>query len=473
MTRSVLDDMNAAYPEDATEISAGVRSGRVSAVETIERARARHEAQSDLNAFTHESWAAAERAAVELDRRRRAGDDVGPLAGVPVSVKDVIAVAGLPITAGSRALMGTTARATATAVRRLQDAGAIVVGKSNCPEFAFGVTCESPLQGRTLNPRFPDVTPGGSSGGDAALLAAGITALGIGTDFGGSLRWPAQCTGTVSIRPTAGFVPTAGQVPAAGGDVGATDRLVDVSPGMQGRLQVVGPLARSIRDLRTALAVMAGRAADSVDVGDFDPSALRVAWSDGGALGPVRREVSDRVAEVAEAAAGRGATAIERPRLFEGCLPAYNALRAVDPMRDHAAVVAGREHLLLPENLQTIRASLVTTPAELAAAELAAADSARAALRIFDEVDVVLLPVAGGPACDHDGTLAVDGVVVRGWELMGACRAVTLTGAPAVSVPVGRSEEGLPLSLQVVCAPGRDGRALAVAEWLASMCDAG
>ncbi len=125
-------------------------------METIERARARHEAQSDLNAFTHESWAAAERAAVELDRRRRAGDDVGPLAGVPpVSVKDVIAVAGLPITAGSRALMGTTARATATAVRRLQDAGAIVVGKSNCPEFAFGVTCESPLQGRTLNPPLP------------------------------------------------------------------------------------------------------------------------------------------------------------------------------------------------------------------------------------------------------------------------------------------------------------------------------
>jgi len=464
MTPSLLAGLNAGH-EDATAIAEAVQSGLLSAAAVVAAARERagSEQGKALNAFVTEDWDGAAAAATALDARRAAGEELGPLAGVPFSVKDVIAVAGLPVTAGSRAFAGTLATTTAPAVQRLLDADAILVGKTNCPEFAFGMTCDSPLLGRTANPRYPASTPGGSSGGEAASVAAGISALGVGTDFGGSVRWPAQCVGIVALRPGVGALPGEGQVPGLAGSFGSDGLQPGVSPDMQGSFQTIGPLARSVRDLRAAYSVMSGAPAVAHPT---TAAPLRVAWTDGRAFGPVRREVTALMERLADAIAARGHTVAQQPDLFEECLPAYNRLRALDPMLDHAAAITGKEADVSEANLKTIRESLAASPQETELARTAAESARSAAVRQMAAVDIALLPVAGGPAADVEGRLDVDGAHLQGWEIMGPCRAVTLTGCPVVSLPIGLSAEGLPLSVQVVARPGGEMTALAFAEVL-------
>lgn len=352
----------------------------------------------------------------------------------------------------------------------------MLIGKTNCPEFAFGVTCDSPLAGRTRNPRFPDRSPGGSSGGEAAAVAAGVSALGVGTDFGGSLRWPAQCVGITALRPTAGRLLPHGQLPGRAGDLGHDPA---ARPGgMQGWLQTPGPLARSVRDLRLAFGLMSDtppaetteliRAPSAPSSSGAWSGPLHVTWSAGEHLGPVRAEVVSVLSDLADLLAKHGHHVTDSPRVFD-CLDAYNRLRAVDPLHDHLRAVAGAEDLVTPANLRTFTDSLRAGAAETGRARTEAERARTDALAVFDTADIVLLPVAGGPACDPDGRLTVDGRVLEGWELMGQCRAVSLTGAPAVSIPIGRSAEGLPLSIQVVAAPGRDEFALDAAELLENL----
>ncbi|MDQ0924519.1 amidase [Pseudarthrobacter sp. W1I19] len=342
----------------------------------------------------------------------------------------------------------------------------MVIGKTNCPEFAFGAITESAVGGRTLNPRFPGSTAGGSSGGEAAVVAAGISALGLGTDYGGSLRWPAQCVGITALRPTPRIVPDLGIVPGAGGWYGVGN---PAPPGarLQTATQAIGPLARSVRDLRTALAVLADLrpGVQSLAAG-AGPGNIAVAWSDGSALGPVRREVSAMIASLAEQISPEVRTLTHVPDLFAGSLAAYNRLRPLDPMIDHAAAVASQEHLVIPANLDVIRRSMETDARELEAAFAESAQARSQDLAVFNTADIVLLPVAGGPACDVTGKLDIDGQSIFGWDIMGQCRAVTMVGAPVVSLPVALSSEGLPLSVQVVARPGADALALDFAEWL-------
>lgn len=464
MSSSLLRSINAGY-QDATALAEAVRAGALTATEVVTAARKRagSEKGQALNAFITEDWEGAAATAASLDARRAAGKPLGPLAGVPFSVKDVIAAAGLPVTAASLAFAGTMATTTAPAVQRLLDADAILVGKTNCPEFAFGVTCDSPLNGRTANPRFPAATPGGSSGGEAASIAAGISALGVGTDFGGSLRWPAQCVGIVALRPGIGALPGEGQVPGTGGNFGSEGVLPAVSPGMQGSFQTIGPLARSVRDLRLAYSVMSGVEADA------GPGQFRIAWSDGRIFGPVRSEVIALIGRLAAALAAEGHAVEQQPELLAESLPAYNRLRALDPMLDHAAAVAGKEDSISVPNLKTIRESLKSSPADTSLAWAAAESARRQALGQINAVDIVLIPVAGGPAADVEGVLDVDGRQLQGWEVMGPCRAVTLTGCPVVSLPVGLSAEGLPLSVQVIAPQGGEMTALAFAEVLEAL----
>lgn len=490
------------------ELAVSIRSGATGAVEVIRERQALAEQHTALNALTDTDWEAALAAAAVVDRRRAAGDRLGPLAGVPVTVKDVIAVAGFGLTAGSRAFAGHTAASTAPAVQQLIDAGAIVVGKTNCPEFAFNMTCENELFGRTGNPIAADRSPGGSSGGEAAAVAAGISALGVGTDFGGSVRWPAQCTGIVALRPTVGRVSGDGQVPGLGGSMAGPDDWAWANPAtLQGQSQVIGPMARSVDDLALALEVMQtpasgarapgshphpdrtgwpGPGAATFPAGPVPPgrgsgaaaggsspassgridgsvAGLRIGWSDGRHIGPVRSEVRAAIATAAAGLGAAGAQAQELGQVFDGCLEAYNRLRAADAMHDHARSVRGREHLVAASALSTFESSFTAGPEALADAWRDALAARARALAVFDEVDVLLLPVAGGPACLPDGSLTVDSLTLRGWDVMVHLRAVTLTGAPVVSVPVGISAEGLPLSVQVVAAPWREDLALRVA----------
>jgi amidase len=451
----------------AGQISEAVQAGRLSAVDVVHERRDAV-ASSDLGALVATDWSAAERRAAQVDRLVAEGANPGALAGVPVTVKDVIAVHGMPTTAGSAALQNNRTLETAPAITALVEAGAIVIGKTNCPEFAFGVTTENALHGRTVHPFRPERSVGGSSGGEAAALAAGLSALGVGTDFGGSLRWPAQCTGIVALRPTVGRVPAAGQVPGAGGVTGAHTMALPSLTSLQGQLQVVGPLARTVSDLSLALRVMASSGgaelhAGPVALGTAKLGTLRVAWADGTALGPVRGEMRALIGRVAAELSTVVRSVSELPQVFTACLEPYSTLRALDPQLDHLLAVEGNEHLVSQAAMAAVHASFMGDPRLRSRAWGRALSARQEALAVFNQVDVVLLPVACGPACELDGTLDVDGTTVGGFDLMAQCRAVTMTGAPAVSVPVGTSAEGLPLSVQVVAAPWREVDALAVA----------
>ncbi len=242
-------------------------------------------------------------AADRLDRRLAHGDPVGPLAGVPFTVKDLIATAGVRTTAGSRALAGNVPAADAPAVAAMKRAGAILVGKTNTPEFGASGLTHNDLFGYTRNPLGTEAdprSPGGSSGGEAAALAAGMSAVGLGTDFGGSVRWPAHCTGLSSIRPTSGRVSADGQYPGVARRRPGAGQPRDV----HGVVQTIGPLARTLDDAALVLRVVSSRRFRWADPADVEVDGLDITWAGGEGTVPVEAGI---VAAVAETAGGLGA----------------------------------------------------------------------------------------------------------------------------------------------------------------------
>jgi amidase len=298
----------------AGELAAAMRRRDASPVEVVDAHLARIETcNPDLNALVALRQVGARQEAKAAEAALLRGDQLGPLHGIPFTVKDIIATAELPTTCGSGALAGYRPRADATAVARMRAAGGILLGKSNCPEFALGIFSSSPLFGRPQSP-LGEITPGGSSAGESAAIAAGLSPLGLGTDFGGSLRWPAHCTGIASIRPTVGRVPGTGQVPGpAGHDSGPPNAV-----SLQGRLQVIGPLARTAADLDLALSVLVGP--DGIDpaavpvplprAADTDALALAYAWCDGDGSTPLRPDVVALVEQAATCLERLGATVV-------------------------------------------------------------------------------------------------------------------------------------------------------------------
>ena len=223
----------------ATAIAEAVNQGRTRAVEVVRAALDRIEAEDkEINAFISLNPRALDDARA-VDERVQSGETL-PLAGVPLAVKDNLAVKGLAATAGSRILENFEPPYTATAVARLVAAGAVVVGKTNLDEFGMGSSTEYSAYGPTKNPRDPSRVPGGSSGGSAAAVAAGMVPLALGSDTGGSIRQPAAFTGVLGFKPTYGLVSRYGLIAYASS------------------LDTVGPLAGSVRDLALALALMAG-----------------------------------------------------------------------------------------------------------------------------------------------------------------------------------------------------------------------
>jgi amidase len=255
----------------ALELAGLVAKREVSCAEVVEAHLARIEkVNGAVNAVVRVLGDSARSEAADLDRRIAAGDPVGPLAGVPITVKENIDMAGLPTTWGVPALAQAVVPEDAPVVERMRAAGAIPVGRTNLPDMALRIHTDSSLHGPTLNPWNPGRTTGGSSGGDAVALATGMSALALGNDIGGSLRNPANPCGIASIRPSIGRVPDAGHVPAE-------DLLLAVQ-----LFNVQGPMARRVADVRAALHVLSGahpRDPWSITV-PFDvpvPSPIRVA----------------------------------------------------------------------------------------------------------------------------------------------------------------------------------------------------
>src|SRR4051812_9163549 len=278
-----------------------VRQKQLSPVELVDA----HYQQIDdlnpaLNAFVDLRRDAALAEARALEARIVKGDEVGPLAGVPISIKSCIDVAGMKCEAGSKLRAGNIPRSDAVLVSRLKQAGAIVLGVTNTPEFLMAYETDNLLYGRTSNPWNLDYSAGGSSGGESAAIAACMSAAGVGSDGGGSIRVPAHFTGICGLKPTPGVIPSSGHFPVGVGPFALTGQ--------------VGPMARNVRDLRLMLQVISG-----ADIGDpmaapyelrepTDLSNLKIGWFDDDGHHPVTAETQLAVKSAAKALVDQGFT---------------------------------------------------------------------------------------------------------------------------------------------------------------------
>lgn len=457
--------MASLFYRPASALARLVASGEMSA-EALVQAHLDRIATVDpmLHAFVEVRAAAALAEARAQDARARRGEPLGPLAGVPVTVKSAIDVAGLRCETGSPSRAGQRAANDAVVVSRLRRAGAIVIGTTNVAEMLMGYETVNPLYGRTVNPWDLSRTPGGSSGGEAAAIAAGCSAGGIGSDGGGSIRVPAHFCGICGFKPTPGRIPTTGHQPPCLGPFSL--------------LGVVGPMARSVADLALMDRVLAGwDAHDPMAVPDHqigaglsapaDPADLRIGFFEDDGLTPVTAETRAAV-RAAVAAAERAGFRAEptRPPVLAQASDAWDVLFCQAGAMVLHQTMQGRER-----DLPILRASHDRRPAigPLSAGALTDAwvtrDLARAQLlEHMREVRVLVCPTAAIPAFTHDErSWMIEGQPVGYLEAMSYTQWFNVLGNPVVVVPVSLSAGGLPIGVQVVGRPYDDGLVLDVA----------
>lgn len=454
----------------AEELALGIRLRRWSAVEVLDAHLARIRVRNpDLNAIVLLDEDGARTRAAEADVALRRGECWGPLHGVPVTIKDSLSTAGLRTTAGFPPLAQYIPPRDATVVARIRAAGAVITGKTNLPLLALDYQCNSPLLGRANNPWDLERTPGGSTGGGAAAVAAGLSPLEIGSDIGGSVRIPAHYCGIYSIKPTEHRVSTAGHIPEP-----------PMAPRGVRHMATVGPLARSVADLRLALRIIAGADQDlweapPVPLEPVEVTRPRVAWTDGFGGCPVTADTRSALSALAGRLERVGWIVEQaRPDLnFEQVWETWGQVlwcevgSTMPPEAEAAEVkrLVGKRDDPISRGMARCEGG---TMRQFTAA-MTARDSFIAVLdRFFEKYDVLLCPVTVGPAIRHcaPGTpVPVDDRSVT--YLMGGLAYTApfnLIGNPMVVLPMGRSAEGLPLGVQVAGRRWDDMRVLAVAE---------
>jgi Asp-tRNA(Asn)/Glu-tRNA(Gln) amidotransferase A subunit family amidase len=422
----------------------GTRRGADDLPRDAARALAEANARRELNAFT---WLASA-APSPLGEGR--GEGPGLLSGVPIAVKDLMRVAGAPLTGGSCAFERTVPAEDAMAVARLRRAGASIVGLTNLHEFAYGITSDNPNFGRVVNPSAPDRIPGGSSGGSAAAVAAGIVPLAVGTDTAGSIRIPSACCGIVGFKPSYDAVPR--------------DGVLDLAP----TLDHVGPMGRSVRACALMFAAMLDLAEEPLWASD-GLAGVRVARLRGYFESPIDDEVRRAVDEAAAAMARDGAACRDHEIDGMALAPAIQ-FNTICP--EAAAVHGDRLPARGAEMGEDVRVR-IEIGHFLPGHWYVKAQRLRRALvdRIdaaFDDADVLLCATLRAPAPPVGAAR-----VQIGGEPFALHTAVThltlpfnLSGLPAVTIPWARSREGVPICVQVVARRGGDWQALAVAERL-------
>lgn len=431
----------------ATEMAGQIRAGHLSAHEAVEALLKKIErVNPQVNAIVTLDAEGALAAAAAADDRQTRGMPLGPLHGLPVAHKDLLLTKGMRTTFGSKVHEHFVPTRSALMVERQQQAGAISLGKTNTPEFGAGSQTFNAVFGATRNPYDPAMTCGGSSGGSAVALAAGMVPLADGTDMGGSLRCPANFCNVVGMRPSVGRVPT---VPA-----------LDA----WGNLSVNGPMARTAADLALYLSAMAGPdARDPLSI-DEDPAMfrrplerdfkrVRIAWSsDAGGL-PVDKRVKKVIEGQRRVFESLGCTVEEACPDFTHAHESFSVLRALSFELHFSAVMDAHPGVLKDAIVWNIEAGR-----KLTAAQIARALKLRSALfehmhRFMQTYEFLVLPVNQVPPfpIQEQYPLEIDGVKMESYiDWMRSCYYVTAAAHPAVSVPCGFTEAGLPVGMQIV-----------------------
>ncbi len=425
----------------ATDLLAGYRRGDLSPVEALravlDRVRRR---DPELNAYCLVDEEGATAAAVASEQRWRRGEPRGPLDGVPVSIKDLLPTAGWPTRRGSRTTDRNAADVDAPAVARVREAGAVLVGKTTTPEYGWKGVTDSPLTGTTRNPWDPARTPGGSSGGSAAAVAAGMGPLSLGTDGGGSVRIPASFSGITTIKPTYGRVP-----------------LHPASP--FGTLAHIGPMTRTAADAALLLDVLGG--ADPRDPWALAPAGpttprlddgvagLRIAFSPALGYAAVDPEVAAAVATAVAVFADLGAVVEQAEPGFADPLEAFQVLWFAGA----AAVLApllGRRDEMDPGLVQVAEQGARHSAVEYLAAGAVRNDLGTLMGAFHRRFDLLLTPTMPIPAFAA-GTEAPEGWEGSRWTTWTPFTyPFNMTQQPAASVPCGFTSAGLPIGLQIV-----------------------
>lgn len=441
----------------AVELAEAIRSGRRSPVDVVDACLERISERNDrTNAFVTVAAEAARDAARTAERAVEAGEELGPLHGVPVAVKDLNATAGIRTTFGSPLFADNVPDADDVLVKRMKDAGAIVVGKTNTPEFGHKGTTDNPVFGATGTPYDPDRTAGGSSGGSAAAVADGLVPLAQGSDGGGSIRIPASCCNVVGIKPSFGRVPSDSR----------PDGFSHTPFGQ------AGPLARTVEDAAALLSVLAGPSdgdpfslpddgtnyADAVDAPVDD---ISVAYSPDLGVFPLEEAVRRVVDEAVDDFSGEVDTVDrfdppfehDREAMLDSWMTGYRV-----GMAERASLLSERgldpfDHRdeITPEVIDGMEAGRDFSAVEYKRADIVRTDVFDAVQAIFEEYDLLLTSTVALPPFETD-TLGPDAVAgepvdpLYGWFLTWP---FNMTNHPAASVPAGYVD-GLPVGLQLV-----------------------
>jgi aspartyl-tRNA(Asn)/glutamyl-tRNA(Gln) amidotransferase subunit A len=436
------------FGASVVELGQRLRNGQLTSValthaalESIERLN------PVINAFVHVNAEGALAQAVLADAALAAGQDAGPLHGIPVSIKDNIDTFDMPTTYGSAHFAEHQPLEDALCVRRLRDAGAVILGKTLTHEFAYGPTGDRSLQGASKNPWDTTRMTGGSSAGSAAAVASGMVPLALGTDTGGSIRIPTGLCGAVGFKPGFDVVPMQGIFP------------------LSKTLDHVGPIANSVEDAALVFAaISAPSGLNPLGSQPFNAQpfksehAPRVAWIDVHAFGAANPVVTQTIYRFAETFFKQP---LERLQGFDRVMPglrkAMAAIQRAEAYEVHNERVADNPQLFDPEVLERLQMS-----AEVRGWEYIHAMKARDALMahmaaVFEEVDLLLMPTLPltAPALEQrEVKLGGEAVSVRE-AVLSLTSAWNLTGLPAINIPAGQVN-GLPVGLQVVAAKGRD-----------------
>lgn len=443
------------YWASATTLAKAIADRRISSREVTQAFLQRIAQVNDkLNAVVHLDPERAMAEAARADEATARGHRSGPLHGVPITIKDSFDTAGMPSTAGTKGRANFRPAHDATVVARLRAAGAIVMGKSNTPEFTLSSETDNLVYGKTSNPYKLDLSPGGSSGGAAAIVAAGGSPLDIGSDTGGSIRWPAHCCGVAGLRPTSGRVPRTGHI-------------IDFGEAIDSFTQI-GPLARYVEDLALALPIIAGPdwrdpAVVPMPLGSMDAvtlPGLRVAfYTDLGVVSPTP-EVAKAVRDAADVLGGAGArTELARPELIPEVPDIYWAVVRSSGGRRLRRLLresGSKEHTFPWVRLDQPPAAKSLDP------YLDSLERWQKLQRVMTEFmadhDAVLSPPSAVPAQPHGATRQ------RGKpSVFSSTMLANLLGWPAAVVRAGTTATGLPVGVQIMAPPAREDVVLAIA----------